>query len=164
MGKHDRFGKRNGVARVMNDMGLAAWFGGSLIDAVAPGDETGRSRLAVVETAAMSAYAIGGLFITKDNRARIAAQQGVAPTAATKAALSGLAMAATAYAAVMGSKVADLDEESDEASAAVRRLTVARWAVPVLTGAIIVVDAQLSEQQRPAQVISGVLQRMNPAA
>jgi hypothetical protein len=190
MGKQDRFGKRNSVARVMNDMGLAAWFGGSLMGAVglngaaattdrpARVSNAGWNRFAVVEVAAMGAYAIGGLIITKDNRARIGFQRGVASTAGAKAGLTGLAMVATAYAAVVGSNVAKREEEgadlagpsdsgpapSDEVAAELRRLKLAQWAVPVLTGAIIVTDSQLSEQQRPTQVVSGVLQRLNPAA
>lgn len=191
MGKHDRIGKRNTLARPLNDLGLAAWFGGSLMGAVglngaAARVDDPRARSAVANAGwarwtplnalAIGAYAIGGLTLTKDNKARIGAQSGVASTAGLKAVLTGAAMAATAYARLQGQKVMAAgdppvegatepsSQTPDDVAGAQRRLKLAQWAIPLLTGAAIVVDARLSEQQRPVEVVRGVLHRMNPAA
>ena len=43
-----------------------------------------------------------------------------------------------------------------------RQLKVLQWAVPAITGALIVVTAYAGEQQRPAAVKQGVLKRLNP--
>jgi len=43
-----------------------------------------------------------------------------------------------------------------------RQLKALQWAVPAITGALIVVTAYAGEQQRPAGVKGGVLQRLNP--
>jgi hypothetical protein len=191
MGKHDRIGKRNDLARPLNDLGLAAWFGGSLMGAVglngaaaSVDDPRARSRVAnagwarwtPLNALAIGAYAIGGLTLTKDNKARIGAQSGVAATAGMKAALTGAAMVATAYARIQGQKVMHAGDPPvegatepssrtpDDVASAQRRLKLAQWAIPLLTGAAIVVDSRLSEQQRPVEVVRGVLHRLNPAA
>ena len=182
----DRTSTSSTVARALNDLGLAAWFGGSLMGAIGlngAAESTDRpaeasidwNRWSIVIGCAAGTYAVGGILVTKDNAARIASQAGVASTAALKAALTGTAMVATAYAAALGRQVASPDSDSTDAgepsprssadvAAAQRRLKVVRWAVPALTAAAIVVDSRLSEQQRPREVTRGVLQRLNPAA
>jgi hypothetical protein len=191
MGKRNEIGKRNTVARAMNDLGLAAWFGGSLMGAVglngaaakvsSPAERAkvanaGWERWTPVNLAAIGAFTFGGLVLTKDNRTRIGAQAGVASSAGLKAGLALAAMAATAYARVQGEKVIQAGTvpvegatepattTPPEVSAAQRRLKVAQWAVPALTGAALVVDARLGEQQRPVDVVKGVARRLNPAA
>lgn len=181
----------NTVARTMNDLGLAAWFGGSLMGAVGlngaasaatvPAD---RSRVAnagwaawtPVNLAAIGSFVVGGLQLTKANKGRIAGQSGVASAAALKAGLTGLAMAVTAYSRAVGQKVMDAEappvEGATEPSSATppdvakaqRQLKLLQWAIPVLTGAAIVVDSRLSEQQRPSEVARGLVSRLNPAA
>ena len=39
-------------------------------------------------------------------------------------------------------------------------LLLLQWIIPALTGAIIVVDAKLGEQQRPANVLEGIAARI----
>ncbi|MGY6500289.1 MAG: hypothetical protein ACXIVQ_05240 [Acidimicrobiales bacterium] len=174
--------RTNSVARTLNDLGLAVWFGGSLMgaiglnaaarttDAPARTADVGWSRWSLVNGAAIGAYAVGSLVVTKENKGRIAVQSGVASTALVNAGLTGCAIAATAYARVLGRRVTageasdDGARASEEQRGAERRLAVLQWAVPVLTGAMIVSDSRLSEQQRPAEVLHGVLQRLNPAA
>jgi hypothetical protein len=180
----------NTVARTMNDMGLAAWFGGSLMGAVglnraadstdqpAEVSEAGWSRWTLVNALAIGSAAVGGLLLTKENRARIAGQTGVATTAALKAALLGGAAAASLYARVLGRRIAHAEHDgavldgtttpgSDtpaDVASAQHQLKLMQWVVPALTGATIVVDSRLSEQQRPMEVVRGTLQRLNPAA
>ncbi len=183
-------GSPNTVARAMNDIGLAAWFGGSLMGAVGlnPAADTARRSAAVAETgwrrwtfvnaAAIASTAAGGLMLTKENKSRVAAQAGVGSMAITKAVLLGGAGAASLYARMLGQRVARANQEGapvsgttqpsnatpPEVARAQRQLKVMQWMVPALTGATILVDAQMSEQQRPLQVARGALQRLNPAA
>jgi hypothetical protein len=49
-------------------------------------------------------------------------------------------------------------------AAAQRQLRALQWAIPALTGALLVVNARMGEQQRPQSVLAGVLHRLNPAA
>jgi hypothetical protein len=183
-------GSTNTVARAMNDMGLAAWFGGSLMGAVGlnpAADSTGRSaavaeagwrRWTAVNAVAIGSAAIGGLMLTKDNKARIAGQAGVGSVAATKALLLGAAGAASLYARMLGRRIAHANQDGTpvagtteptnatppEVGRAQRQLKLMQWVVPALTGATIVVDSRLSEQQRPVEVVRGTLRRLNPAA
>ena len=86
---------------------------------------------------------------------------------AIRTGLTGAAVAMTVLAARTGSKLAaeanggrersDDDLERDE-----RRVRVAQWMVPALTGAIVVMDAFMGEQQRPHTVVRGVLERVLP--
>lgn len=191
MTKRNRTGNTNTVARALNDLGLAAWFGGSLMGAVglngaaATADDprerakvanTGWARWTPVNLAAIGAYAVGGVILTRNNKARIGTQSGVAGTAAAKACLTGAAMAVTALARIQGEKVMQAGEPrvtgatepapdtSEEVAGAQRKLRVLQWLVPALTGAALVADARLGEQQRPLDVARGVLHRLNPAA
>jgi hypothetical protein len=43
-----------------------------------------------------------------------------------------------------------------------KQLKALQWAVPVLTGALVVVSSFASEQQRASEVHKGVLGRLNP--
>jgi len=49
-----------------------------------------------------------------------------------------------------------------EVAAVQRRLNVLQWAVPALTGATLIVNAKMSEQQRLTQQLKGFLGRANP--
>src|SRR5829696_10273284 len=107
----------NTVARTLHDVGLAAWFGGSLMGAVGVNgaaaeaeSPTERSKIAnagwarwtPVNLAAIGAYVGGGVMLTGGNRGRVAAQAGVAQASVLKTALSGAALAATGYSRVLG--------------------------------------------------------------
>src|SRR4030095_1390584 len=43
-----------------------------------------------------------------------------------------------------------------------RQLKVLQWVIPALTGAVLVLNARMGEQQRPAQVTGGLLGRLRP--
>jgi hypothetical protein len=93
---------------------------------------------------------------------------------AIKTVLTGAALGVTAYSRVLGRKVSehtDVPVESGtepaettppEVADAQRQLKALQWAVPALTGALVVVTAYAGEQQRPTAVKEGVLQRLNP--
>jgi hypothetical protein len=179
----------NSFARSLHDVGLAAWFGGSLMGAVALNgaaanlpDAAQRTQTAVdgwkrwapVNAAAIAAHIVGGYVIVKANKGRIAGQRGVASATGAKTALTVAAVAATATAGVLGSNVArqipspaaGATEPSADTPPAVasaqRQLRVVQWAIPALTGAILVVSARMGEQQRPGEVTAGLLSRILP--
>jgi hypothetical protein len=177
----------NTVSRSLHDLGLATWFGGSLMGAVglngaAADVEEPRQRLRVatsgwnrwtpVNLAAIAAHVAGGLILLGANKGRVASQRGVGQATVVKTALTGAALAATAWSRALGAKLdeagevpveggtdASTDTPKDVAKAQ-RQLKVLQWAIPALTGAVLVVNARMGEQQRPAQVASGLLGRL----
>ena len=175
--------KDNTIARTMHDIGLAAWFGGSLMGAAALNRAAGdvsapeeRSRVAnagwkawtPLNLAAIAAYATGGTALIAANKGRISGQKGVAGTTIAKACLSGVALGATAYARVLGQKmiqegdvpVADgttpTQRTPAEIQSAQRQLAILQWAIPVQVGALIAMGAKMGEQQRPKKVLAGL--------
>ena len=112
--------ERNTLVRSLHDIGLAAWFGGSLMGAVglngaaaAAKDTTERSELASVgwakwtpwNAAAIGAHLAGAYGLLQANKERVASQRGVGVNTAAKTALLGASLAVTAYARVLGKKV-----------------------------------------------------------
>lgn len=181
---------RNTAIRSLHDLGLAAWFGGSLMGAVGlngaaqdeGGTEASRDRIASsgwakwapVNAAAIGAHLFGGGGLLAVNAHRVATQQGVAASTAAKTVLTAAALAATAYARVLGKKVelgSSTDPEDAEKAAkhpidldkARRQLAAAQWAVPALTGCLVVLNALHGEQQRPTEQIPGMWERARSA-
>jgi hypothetical protein len=180
---------RNTLSRSLHDVGLAAWFGGTLANAVslntAAGEATlphdagkvanaGWDRWTPVNAAAIGAHLIGSVGQLGGNKERIKAQQGVTSMAVLKTALTGAALGATAYSRVLGRKVsqhgavpADSGTQPnaatpDDAAAAQRQLRLLQWAIPALTGALVVVSSFAGEQQRATEVKHGVVDRLIP--
>ncbi len=181
----------NTVARALHDVGLAAWFGGSLMGAVgvngaaaeaeSPSERSkvanaGWARWTPVNLAAIAAHLAGGAMLTGGNRKRLAAQAGVGQASTVKTALTGAALVATGWSRVLGQKVMNAGTPPvegatepgpatpDDVAAAQRQLKALQWVIPALTGALLVVNARMGEQQRPRSVVAGVLHRLNPAA
>ncbi len=181
----------NTVARTLHDVGLAAWFGGSLMGAVGLNGAaakasalTERSKVAnagwarwtPVNLAAIAAHVAGGVMLTGGNRKRLLVQAGVGQASTVKTVLTGAALVATGYSRILGQKVMNAGtppvQGATEPSAATpqdvagaqRQLKALQWAIPALTGAVLVVNARMGEQQRPQSVVAGVLHRLNPAA
>lgn len=164
------------VARALNDVGLAAWFGISLAAAVeaetgTTADTSGRPAPRPPWTAlslvAAAVHVVGGLLLIRSNKARLLAQRGVASTATVKSTVKVAALAATAYAGwsarrPAGDRTAGREQAPGKGRRAPRRLRLARWATAVLTGAALVLNTRLGEQQRPTAVLSGVLRRLTP--
>jgi hypothetical protein len=178
----------NTLARSLHDLGLAAWFGGSLMGAAGVNgaaavvqDPTQRLRVAnsgwarwtPLNLAGIAAHLAGGAVLTGANKGRLAGQQGVAATSTIKTALTVAALGSTAYARVLGKKLesaGDVPVEGgttpnpatpDEVARA-QRLTALQWVIPALTGALLVINARMGEQQRPTQVTKGLVQRLLP--
>jgi hypothetical protein len=179
----------NTVSRSLHDVGLAAWFGGSLMGAVglngaAATVEEPKQRLGVatagwnrwtpVNLAGIAAHLAGGAVLLAANKGRLASQQGVGRATAIKAALTGAALAATVWSRALGAKLDEAGEvpveggtepsvdTPEEVAKAQRQLKVLQWVIPALTGAVLVLNARMGEQQRPAQVTGGLLGRLRP--
>ena len=173
---------RDTLIRALHDVGAAAWFGGSLMGAVAVNgaandlkDPTERAKLAAagwarwapVSAAAIAAHLIGGAGLILIHRDRVRDQAGVTANTVTKTGLTGLALASTAYSGVLGARIAAADKTpsaggtkptaatSDEVSTAQQQLRALQWVTPALTGALIALGSQQGEQQRPAERIRG---------
>ncbi len=174
--------QRNTVIRSMHDVGLAVWFGGSLMGAVGlngaaeqAGTQTGTAQLsgegwkrwAPVNAAAIGVHLLGGAGILVANRKRAAAQKGVAGNTVAKLTLTAAALAATGYTRVLGKKIetdvargpAATDRLPGDAEAAQRQMHLLQWSVPILTGVLEVLNAQQGEQQRPGDQLRGIAER-----
>jgi hypothetical protein len=168
--------ERNTLVRSMHDVGLAAWFGGSLMGAVGLNgaaaqardprerlslSSAGWGRWAPVNAGAIAVHAIGGLGLIGGNKTRLRTQSQARGNTVVKAALTGVAVAATAYSGMLGRKVSRLSHEggagatepastsSPELTAAQKQLRAMQWAIPALTGTLVVLGADQGEQQRP---------------
>jgi hypothetical protein len=178
----DFMSTRNTVIRSLHDLGAAAWFGGSLMGAVglngaaaAVRDPQDRARVASVgwgkwspvNAAAIAAHLAGGASILYANRGRAKYQTGVRGNTALKTIVTGAALAATAASGVLGAKAAQGDghhthgatepssQTPDDVATAQKQLRYLQWALPVLTGTIVVLGSQQGEQQRPREILSG---------
>ncbi|MGW7312523.1 hypothetical protein [Streptomyces sp. NPDC054865] len=182
---------RQMTLRSLHDVGLAAWFGGTLMGAVglngAAHDEggtwatttkiasTGWARWTPVQAAAIAAHLVGSGGLLVVNAQRVAVQRGVAASTLAKTVLTGAALAATAYSQMLGKKIehaAASDAVDTEAAAkhpidtdkAQRHLACLSLAIPALTGVLVILNALHGEQQRPAEQARGMWQRARSLA
>lgn len=175
--------QRSTTTRSMHDLGLATWFGGSLMGAVGlngaaaaahPPPEVlrlsskGWARWAPVNAVAIGAHLLGGSGLLAGNKSRLTLQPEARQNTSVKTGLTVAALALTAYSGYLGRQVAKHErhgapgatEPDPSAPTALRqaqsRLRAAQWAIPAVTGALIVLGAQQGEQQRP---LAGLLSR-----
>jgi hypothetical protein len=180
---------RSTTSHVLHDLGTAAWFGGTLANAVGLNRAAGKagSPAAVgavanagwdawtpVNAAAIGAHLIGSVGLLVHDLGRMKAQQGVGTMALAKTGLTVAALGATAYSRALGKKVSEHSavpaESGTEPAAstpadvadAQRRLKVLQWVVPALTGGLIGIAAYADEQYRPEEVGRGLVQRLLP--
>jgi hypothetical protein len=176
---------RNTTARILHDLGGAAWFGGSLMGCIgvngAAADvrdpiestrvaQAGWGRWTPVNLAAIGAHLAGGAVILWGNKGRVGTQKGVLGWTIAKTAVTAGALGITAYTRILGERVmraGDVPSEGGttphpatppQVAAAERQLHLLQWGVPAMTGSIMVISAYMGEQQRPTQVTSGLLQ------
>src|SRR5215217_4542497 len=166
--------RNNFVVRSLHDLGLAAWFGGTLAGAVAVNgaatvipDRAQRLRVAnagwarwtPVNLAAIGVHLVGATGLLLGNAGRVATQRGVGASTAAKTMLTAAALGVTAYSRALGKKLEQADgtpveggtdpapDTPDDVAKTQRQLTVCQWAVPALTGGIVVLNALHGEQQ-----------------
>jgi hypothetical protein len=174
---------RNTVSRSLHDVGLAAWFGGTLANAVAlnaaaaeAGSDAktgavanaGWDRWTPVNAAAIGAHLVGSIGQLAGNSRRVAEQKGAGGLSLAKTALTAAALGVTAYSRVLGkvvsaggatpSKKGTKPSKRARADIAVAqaKLDQLQWVVPALTGALVVVSSYAGEQQRPSEVAKGI--------
>jgi hypothetical protein len=177
---------RNTLSRSLHDVGLAAWFGGTLANAVALNSaaaeagsakgtgavtNAGWNRWTPVNAAAIGAHLIGSVGQLQANKTRVAQQQGAAGMSVAKTLLTAAALGVTAYSRVLGTVVsaagATPSRRGTKASrraradvaAAQDRLDQLQWVVPALTGALVVISSYAGEQQRPSEVLRGISEK-----
>jgi hypothetical protein len=130
----------------------------------------GWARWTPVNLAGIAAHVAGGAVLLAGNKGRLATQRGVAGATVAKAAVTGLALGATAYSRALGERLMQAGDAPVEGgttpseatpkdlAGAQRQLTVLQWLIPGLTGTALVLNALMGEQQRPQQVTGGLLQ------
>ncbi len=177
----------NTASRSLHDVGLAAWFGGTLANAVALNPaaaqagspsatgavaNAGWDRWTPVNAAAIGAHLLGSVGQLVDNRDRLTTQQGVATMAMVKTGVTAAALAATGYSRLLGRKISQhhavpaQDGTTPAATTpadlagAQKQLTALQWVIPALTGALVVISAFAGEQQRPQHVLAGITRRL----
>ena len=176
---------RNTLSRSLHDVGLAAWFGGTLANAVAlnaaaaeAGDaqsvgdvaNAGWDRWTPVNAVAIGAHLIGSVGQLRGNRDRLKNQQGVATMSTVKSVLTIAALGVTGYSRLLGQKTSagrapsssgtkPSKKTSADAASAQLQLDKLQWVIPALTGALVVVSSFAGEQQRPASVLEGLTAR-----
>jgi hypothetical protein len=183
--------QRNTLAHALHDIGLAAWFGGSLMGAIGVNgaaadvdDPRQRARVANAgwarwtpfNAAAIAAHLVGGAQLLKENKGRVTSQKGVLANTNTKLALTGAALGATAYARTLGQKMMNTGDvpvaggtastatTPPEVAKAQKQLKALQWAIPGLTGAILTSSALHEEQQRTSEVFKGTVKGLPSTA
>lgn len=178
--------ERHTALRSMHDLGLAAWFGGSLMGALGvngaaakiddstqrlPVASAGWARWTPVNAAAIGAHLAGAVGELVTESPRVASQAGVAKMSTIKTALTVGALAVTGYSRLLGMRlqkaggppVEGATEPNYQTPANVassqRQMKLLQWAIPAMTGALVVVSAYMGEQQKPGQVFRGLLGR-----
>lgn len=178
--------ERHTTLRSMHDLGLAAWFGGSLMGAVGvngaagkmmdstqrlPIASTGWARWRPVNAAAIGAHLVGSAGELVTESPRVMTQSGVGRMSAIKTGLTAAALAATGYSGLLGMKLekaggTPVDGATEpnhqtppDVAATQRQMKMLQWAIPALTGALIVIAAYAGEQQKPGQVFRGMIGR-----
>lgn len=168
---------RNTLVRSMHDLGLAAWFGGTLMGAVGLNggianatdpeerlrlSSAGWGRWAPVQLTAIVVHGIGGIGLILGNKTRLAGQSEARHNTAIKLVATGLALAASVQSGLLGTKIARHADEGGEGvtepsaasspalAYAQKQQRILQWIVPALTGLLIILGAQQGEQQRPA--------------
>ncbi|MFJ6673782.1 hypothetical protein ACIQMJ_21965 [Actinosynnema sp. NPDC091369] len=175
--------QRNTLVRAMHDIGLAAWFGGSLAGAVAVNGaaadipdhrrrlqvaNAGWARWTPVNAVAIGMHLVGGTALLRADRDRVAVQRGVAAQTGVKLVLTGAALVVTGYSRALGKKLQAADgvaveggttpaeSTPPEIAHAQRQLDICQWLIPVLTGGISVLTALAGEQLRPDRQADGM--------
>ena len=133
------------------------------------------SRFAPAEWAGIATVLVTGAQLTRASKGRLAVQHGWARAGSTKAAVAVAGAAATAYAAYTGKKISEVAERASKPSFDVQDATTpnggtpaelaswqkkqraAQYAVPLLSGANIVLNAYLVQTYRPGALAKGLL-------
>jgi hypothetical protein len=171
------------LVRSLHDVGLASWFGGTLMGAVglnggaavarAPRERTrissaGWQKWTPVLIGSVAAHVAGSVGMLLTDKQRLLAQPEARRSAAVKTGITLAAIGASAYSGVLGrvqskhqdeggnSPTEPLATASPELSSAQRQQKVVQWISPLLTAVLIVLAAQQGEQQRRTSPVVAV--------
>lgn len=174
--------QRNTLVRSLHDLGAAAWFGGTLMGAVGLNGGTaaarepserlrlssvGWAKWAPVQWAGIVAHGVGGIGLILGNKSRLGGQPSSRTNTVVKSVVTGAALGATVWSGLEGAVIAKHADEgtrgvtepgsdsSKALAAAQKKQKLLQFAIPVLTGVIIVMGAQQGEQQRPLAGLLG---------
>jgi hypothetical protein len=177
---------RNTLSRSLHDVGLAAWFGGTLANAVALNPASaeagsdratgavanaGWDRWTPVNAAAIGVHLAGSVGQLMGDKERVVRQKGVASMSTVKTLLTAAALGATAYSRILGQRVSAAGAVPSkrgtkpsrrtkvvqaDVAAAQEQLDTLQWVIPALTGALVAVSSYAGEQQRPSEVAKGL--------
>ena len=177
---------RNTLSRTLHDVGLSAWFGGTLANAVAlnaaageAGSDAATGRVANAgwdRWTPVNAAAIGAHLVGSVGQLR-ATSSGSPPSRASPACRrsrpwsTAAALGATAYSRVLGARVSAAGAVpakrgtrpsrrtkvvQPDVAAAQQQLDTLQWVIPALTGVLVAISSYAGEQQRPGEVARGL--------
>lgn len=174
----------NTLLRSLHDLGLASWFGGTLMGTTGVRAAAASGRSSPVEEAedemagwdawqpvalaSIAAHAVGGIGLIIVNRNRHRRQEGVMGVTVLKAAVTGLALASTAGQGILGRRLPQVQRDADSGDTAAkeqverlrRQARTLALATPVLTGAVVVLAAREGELQRTSAHLAGTAARL----
>jgi hypothetical protein len=180
---------RNTLSRSLHDLGLSAWFGGTLANAVALNSAAaqadspqgtgavaneGWDRWTPVNGGAIALHLAGSVGQLVGNKGRITTQSGVPSMVVAKTALTAVALGVTAWSRSLGRTVSQAQAVPAESGTspvgstprdvaeAQKRLRALQWAVPALTGGLVVISAFAGEQERASEQLGGLVDRLIP--
>ena len=163
------------LVRSLHDLGLASWFGGTLMGAIGlnggaatardPQERTrissaGWGKWSPVLIASMAAHGVGSVGMLLSDKQRLLVQPEGRRSAAIKTAVTLAAAGASLFSGALGKVQAEHQDEggagptepfgttSTEMSTAQRQQKWVQWVSPALTAVLIVLAAQQGEQQR----------------
>ncbi len=172
------------IIHFLHDAGAAAWFGGSLMGATslnaaaaqlddptqrASASTAGWSRWAPANAAAIGAHLIGGAGLMGTDWQRVKHQEGVGRSTAIKLGTTGVALGVAAWSAALNRKMAAAGAvpvkgatepgamTPPDVAKTQRQLKLVQWLNPLVSGALVGLGSWHEEQQRPSQVIPGLL-------
>lgn len=175
------------VLHVLHNVGVATWFGGSLMGATglnaaaaqlddprqrSTASTAGWSRWAPVNAAGVGAHMIGAVGLLITERDRVRNQDGVGRSSAIKTAATAAALGTAGWSFLLNRKMAAAGpvpvEGATEASAStppdvaktLKQLKLVQWLNPLASGAIILVTSWQEEQMRAGQVAPGLVKNL----
>lgn len=175
------------VFHALHDLGLATWFGGSLMGATGlngaasqlddPRERAristrGWSRWAPVNAAGIGAHLLGAGVILVNDWPRVRTQEGVGRSSAIKTGLTVAGLGVGAWSGALNRKMAAAGSvpvagatepgamTPPDVARTQQQLKLVQVLNPLVSGAIVGVTAWQAQQMRASQVTSGVLRRL----
>jgi hypothetical protein len=175
------------VFHALHDIGLATWFGGSLMGATGlngaasllddPRERAristrGWSRWAPVNGAGMAAHLVGAAAILVNDWPRVRTQQGVGRSSAIKTGLTAAGLGVGAWSATLNRRMAAAGSvpvagatepgamTPPDVARTQRQLKLVQVLNPLVSGAIVGVTSWQAQQMRSSQVTQGMLRKL----